>query len=285
MVVSHAVAADGGAAAMVVAYFGPVATNTHAAALQAFGTRALYEPRITITQVFEAVASGVATHGVVPIENSTEGVVRETMDCLIERPPVIELELELDIQHELLAPAGVTLDGVRRVVSHPQALAQCRLWLERNLPKAEREVAASTSAAAALVAGRSDSAAIASPLAGSHYDLSSLASGIGDRAENATRFVAISTACPTPTGHDRTSLVFTTPHERGALRRALSIFDEAGVNLTRIESRPLPSKRWEYAFVVDLEGHQTDPPLRRAIEELRARGMLGKVLGSYPKAS
>jgi chorismate mutase/prephenate dehydratase len=269
---------------MVVAYFGPVATNTHAAALAAFGPEAIYEPRSSITQVFEAIGSGVAAHGVVPIENSTEGVVRETMDCLIEMTPVIELELELEIRHELLAPAGTSLAQIRRVVSHPQALAQCRLWVERQLPDAEREVAASTSAAAALVAGLTDAAAIASPLAGSHYGLVSLATGIGDRAENATRFVAIATNGPSPTGHDRTTLVFTTPHERGALRRALGIFDDAGVNMTRIESRPLPSKRWEYAFVVDLEGHQTDPALWRAIEELRVRGMLGKVLGSYPKA-
>lgn len=270
--------------AMVVAYLGPVATNTHAAALRAFGEQAHFEPRITITQVFEAVTSGAASHGVVPIENSTDGVVRETMDCLVEHTPVIERELELEIRHELLAATPLELDDVRRVVSHPQGLAQCRLWLERHLPKAAREVAASTSAAAAQVKGEPDSAAIASPLAGSHYGLVTLASGIGDRSGNATRFVAISTRVPEPTGHDRTTLVFTTPHERGALRRALTIFDDAGVNMTRIESRPLPSKRWEYAFVVDLEGHQRDEALSRAIDELETRGMLGKVLGSYPKA-
>lgn len=270
---------------MVVAYLGPVATNTHAAALQAFGGDASVAPCTTITQVFEAVASGAASHGVVPIENSTDGVVRETMDCLVERTPVIELELELEIRHELLAPAGVTLAQVRRVVSHPQGLAQCRLWLERHLPQAEREVAASTSAAAAGVRELQDSAAIASPLAGSHYGLQTLASNIGDRSGNATRFVSVSTRGPAPTGHDRTTLFFTAPHERGALRRALGIFDDAGVNMTRIESRPLASKRWEYAFVVDLEGHRDDPALSRAIAELEARGMLGKVLGSYPKAS
>jgi len=270
---------------MVVAYFGPVATNTHAAALKAFGPAATYEPRITVTQVFEAVASGAAAHGVVPIENSTEGVVRETMDCLIERTPVIELELELEIRHELLGPSGLTLAGIRHVVSHPQALAQCRLWLEQHLPGVEREVATSTSAAAQLVRSRTDSAAIAAPLAGTHYGLVSLASGIGDRAGNATRFVAISLKSPPPSGHDRTTLVFTTPHERGALRSALGIFDDAGVNMTRIESRPLPSRRWEYAFVVDLEGHEHDAALVRALDELRSRDMLGKVLGSYPKAS
>jgi len=270
---------------MVVAYFGPVYTNTHAAALQGFGAEATYEPCVSITQVFESVANGSAAHGVVPIENSTEGVVRETMDCLIEMAPVIELELELEIRHELLAPPGIVLGAVRRVLSHPQALAQCRLWLERNLPSAEREVFASTSAAAAAVGTLSQSAAIASPLAGSHYGLVALASGIGDRPENTTRFVAISNQGPARSGHDRTTLVFTTPHERGALRRALGIFDDAGVNMTRIESRPLPSKRWEYAFVVDLEGHVDDPPLARALEDLRQRQMLRKVLGSYPKAS
>lgn len=270
---------------MVVAYLGPVATNTHAAALRAFGESGSYAPCLTITQVFEAVTSGSASHGVVPIENSTDGVVRETMDCLVERTPVIELELELEIRHELLAPAGVSLSDVRRVVSHPQALAQCRLWLERHLPHAQREVAASTSAAAGQVRDLPGTAAIASPLAGSHYGLETLASGIGDRTGNATRFVAISNQGPAPTGHDRTTLVFTTPHERGALRRALGIFDDAGVNMTRIESRPLASKRWEYAFVVDLEGHRTDTALSLAIAELEARGMLGKVLGSYPKAS
>jgi len=270
---------------MVVYYFGPAFTNTHAAALKAFGSEATFEPCTTITQVFDAVADGPGSHGVVPIENSTEGVVRETMDCLIERAPVIELELELDIRHELLTAPGVTLEAIRVVLSHPQALAQCRLWMERHVPRAARELAPSTSAAAASVVGRTDAAAIAAPLAGSHYGLSSLASDIGDRHDNATRFAAIALEGPPPSGHDRTTLVFTTPHERGALRRTLGIFDDAGVNMTRIESRPLPSKRWEYAFVVDLEGHQSDPALAQAIVELRTRGLLGKVLGSYPKAS
>jgi chorismate mutase / prephenate dehydratase len=270
---------------MVVHYFGPAYTNTHAAALKAFGPGATFEPAATITQVFDAVADAPGSHGVVPIENSTEGVVRETMDCLIERAPVIELELELEIQHELLVAPGVTLDAVTTVTSHPQALAQCRLWVERHLPQALRELAPSTSAAAASVRERRTAAAIAAPLAGSHYGLVSLASDIGDRHDNATRFVAIAQSGPAPTGHDRTTLVFTTHHEQGALRRALGIFDDAGVNMTRIESRPLLSKRWEYAFVVDLEGHQIDPALAQAIGELRVRGMLGKVLGSYPKAS
>jgi chorismate mutase / prephenate dehydratase len=270
---------------MVVYYFGPVATNTHAAALEVFGSEATFEPCATITQVFDAVAASVGARGVVPIENSTEGVVRETVDCLIERTPVIELEFELDIQHDLLAAPGVPLDAIETVLSHPQALAQCRRWLERHLPRVTRQLAPSTSAAAATARERTDAAAIASPLAGSHYGLASLASDIGDHSDNATRFVAIALESPVRTGHDRTTLVFTTPHERGALRSALGIFDDASVNLTRIESRPLPAKRWEYAFVVDLEGHQTDPALSQAIAELEKRGMLRKVLGSYPKAS
>lgn len=269
----------------IAVYFGPVGTNTHTAALKVFGAQARLEPCVTITQVFDAVGQGTALHGVVPIENSTEGVVRETMDCLIEKQPVIERELELEIQHDLLAAPGVTLEAIRNVMSHGQALAQCRLWLENHLPQVVRELAPSTSAAAAYVGSRTDAAAIASPSAGQLYGLSTLASNIGDRTENVTRFVVVSLESPAPTGHDRTTLVFTTPHERGALRRALGIFDDAGVNMTRIESRPLPSKRWEYAFVVDLEGHQLDPSLSEALHQLKARGMLRKVLGSYPKAS
>lgn len=275
---------------LIVAYLGPEGSNTHAAALVAFGAEAasralLFRAESTITQIFGAVARGSAHHGVVPIENSSEGVVRETMDCLIAGSPVIEREVELGIVHELLVSPGTTLADIEQVVSHPQALAQCRDWLETHLPRAGRIAATSTSAAARDVRGARSKAAIAAPLAGMHYGLDALASNIGDDPHNTTRFWALSLSCPRPSGRDRTTLVFTAPHERGGLRRVLGIFDDAGANLTRIESRPLPSKRWEYAFVVDVEGHQAEPPVQSVILELERQDLLQKVLGSYPRAT
>ena len=270
---------------MRVAYFRPEATNTHAAALRAFGGSETYVACDTISQVFTQVESGAVDHGVVPIENSTEGVVRETVDCLITKAPMIERELELDIVHELMGPPGLVLEAAKRVISHPQPLAQCRKWLDKNCAHLERQAAASTAAAAKLAAASKDTVALATHLAAERYGLVVLASKIADSSHNATRFICISTTDGAPTGQDRTSFVFTTPHERGALLRALAVLDAAGVNMTRIESRPLPDRRWEYAFVVDVAGHRTDSAVAQALEALRAAGQLVKVIGSYPRSA
>jgi len=269
---------------MTIAYLGPEATNTHAAALKCFGPGETYQPCTTIAQVFDAVLAGGARSGVVPVENAIQGVVRETIDCLLESPLLITQEVELDIIHALMGPPGLTLKSARSVASHPQALAQCRLWLARHAPHLENRITTSTSAAARETRGGSDTLAIAPPLAAQIYDLHVLAPQISDRTHNATRFVCIAPEPAAPTGRDRTSLVFTTPHEQGALRRILGVFDDRGVNMTRIESRPLTDRRWEYAFVVDVEGHRSDPAVAAVLADLARDAHLVKVLGSYPRA-
>lgn len=263
-----------------VSYFGPQNTNTHAAALRFFGSEAVFLPELTKTSVFEAVASGRVDVGVVPIENSTEGVVRETIDCLIQKSPLIQYEFELNIEHCLMAlPDWDPVHG--RIVSHPQPLAQCRNWLDLHYPKTKREAAASTASAAELALRDAEVAAIANPLAAAALGLSILHSAISDRADNATRFICIGNHDSEPSGSDKTSLVLTAPHQRGALLRLLSVFDRTGVNLARIESRPLLNHKWEYAFVVDLEGHRELEPVKSAIAELRQMGALHRLLGSY----
>lgn len=269
---------------MLVSFLGPVGTNTHAAALAAFGSVVEFLPEPTIGAVFRAVESGRAEHGVVPIENSTEGVVRETIDELLGTNLTLERELELEIRHELMGPPGLEPSAAKRVVSHPQALAQCRGYLDRCYSTLERSAASSTAAAAREVAARSDSLAIASRLAAEENSLVVHDSGIADRAHNTTRFVAISKNATVSTGRDRTTVVLRAAHERGALLRLLAVLDECQVNLTRIESRPLPDKRWEYAFVVDVEGHRLDAGVERALATLDARGAIVRILGSYPRA-
>jgi chorismate mutase / prephenate dehydratase len=265
-----------------ISYFGPQNTNTHAAALLLFGENPNYLPELTKTGVFDAVESGRADAGVVPIENSSEGVVRETIDCLIQRSPLIQYEFEMSIENCLMAQPGWD-PSTGRIVSHPQPLAQCRKWLERNFPTTPQETAASTASAAELASHDRSVAAIANPLAALSYELLILHENIADRNDNATRFICIGRNDSVPSGHDRTSLVLTTPHERGALLRVISVFDDAGVNLTRIESRPLLNHKWEYAFVIDLEGHREVDPARTAIEQLKKMGVLLRLLGSYQR--
>jgi len=265
-----------------VSYFGPRNTNTHAAALLLFGPDVEYSPQLTKTGVFDAVEQGHADAGVVPIENSTEGVVRETIDCLIQRTPLIQYEFEMQIEHCLMAHPGWQ-SATGRIVSHPQALAQCRRWLDKNYPMLPRETATSTASAAELASRDRGVAAIANPLAASACGLHVLYENIADRTDNATRFIGIGTSDAAPSGSDKTSLVLTAPHARGALLRILAVFDEAEVNLTRIESRPLMHHKWEYAFVVDLEGHRASPGVHGAILRLKAMGALLRILGSYQR--
>jgi chorismate mutase / prephenate dehydratase len=266
-----------------VAYFGPQTTNTHAAALEIFGEAAEFSPYSTIPGVFDAVATRAMTHGVVPIENSTEGTIRETVDCLLTKSPVIQLEHEMAIRHCLMGLPGAPPAERAFIVSHPQPLAQCRLWLETHFPNVPRRTSASTAAAAREAASDPTLLAVATELAAKTLDLTIFAREIADRAHNATRFVCISLADGSPTGNDKTSLVLSTPHVRGALRKVLGILDDAEVSLSRIESRPLPDRAWEYAFVIDVDGHRTDANVAAALDILREKGHLVRMLGSYPK--
>lgn len=267
-----------------VAYFGPANTNTHAAARKVFGAERSYVPCNTKTAVFEAVENGGCEVGIVPIENSTEGVVRETIDCLIARPLMIQREYEMSIRHCLMGRKDTSIELARKIYSHPQPLAQCRKWLDERFPEYERLTAVSTASAAKMAADDPSILAIATRLAAESFDLEIFADDVADRKDNATRFICVAKEDSAPTGRDKTTLVFTTPHEQGALIRILSVFDQAGVNMARIESRPRAERRWEYTFVVDLEGHRAEAPVKAALEAMKKLGCDHKVVGSYPRS-
>lgn len=271
---------------MIVSYLGPEGTNAHVAALRAFPDAKQFHQAPTIPGVFSAVEAGTADRGVVPIENSIEGGVSFTLNRLLECKLAIAAELVVDIEHCLLS-AEHDLAQVTTVISHPQALAQCRNWLAANLPAAALVPWASTAGAVLEAKGKAGAAAIASELAGKTHGLPILAQQVQDRGENATRFIVLAPSDAPRTGHDKTSIAFSTRHEKGALLQALSVFDRANINLTRIESRPLPGQMWQYAFFTDLEGHRTDPNVAAALEQLQKlvpESGTFKVFGSYPQA-
>jgi chorismate mutase/prephenate dehydratase len=265
-----------------VAYFGPSGTFTHMAARAAFGLAARYVESSTIPGVFDAVQRGTTQYGVVPIENSTEGGVTFTLDSLVDTDVKIRNEVVLDVTHCLIGSSD-DLGRLERVYSHPQALAQCREWLAKHLPRAQLVVSLSTSAAARDAAQDDRSAAVASRLAAELSGLLVIREGIQDRQQNATRFLVLAMDDAPPTGEDRTSVVFATPHRRGALRRVLEIFDEEQINLSRIESRPRRGEMWQYVFFTDFEGHRLDANVTRALARLQSLCNMVKVLGSYPR--
>jgi chorismate mutase/prephenate dehydratase len=267
-----------------VAFFGLRGAWTHMAARQVFGANPEYLETATISQVFESVSSGATEFGVVPIENSTEGGVNQTVDELLSRELRIRAEVVLEIAQCLLGQAE-DLTSIERVASHPQGLAQCRHWLAEHLPNAQQVASLSTSSAARDASLDPRLAAISSPLAAELNGLRIIRASIQDSAENATRFLVIAKADAGSTGHDKTSLVFSTAHSRGALRQALEIFDRAGINLSRIESRPAPGRRWEYVFLTDLEGHRQDPAVAQALSQLEAQCSMVRVLGSFPRVT
>jgi chorismate mutase/prephenate dehydratase len=233
--------------------------------------------------VFEAVARGEGRWGVVPIENSIEGGVSFTQDTLLETRLSLCGEIMVDVEQCLLSNAPDPT-RLQRVYSHPQGLAQCRKWLTQHLPDAIQIPTASTAHAAHLVKDDVTAGAIASQLAAELAGVKVVQRAVQDRKPNITRFVVLGAEGPERTGDDKTSVVFSTPHERGALVRALRIFDEANINLCRIESRPRGGETWQYVFFVDLEGHADDAQVRHALTELETRSDMFKVFGSYPRA-
>lgn len=265
-----------------VAYMGPPRSFSHAAAVALFGADADFVVTRTIPDAVEAAAEGQADVAVVPIENTIEGGVNATLDALFDSDLSIEREYVLDVELCLLARTA-DLSQLVRVASHPQPLGQCKQWLRAHLPHAELVVTSSTTAAAEDALRDPHTAAVGSRLA-AELGLLVVRERIQDHPGNATRFLVVGKKLTSPTGSDKTTLVFSTPHERGALRRVLDVFDREGLNLTRIESRPLPGQQWEYAFFTDLEGHRDDPAVERALDQLRKGGALVRVLGSYPRA-
>jgi chorismate mutase/prephenate dehydratase len=267
-----------------VAHFGPPATFTHQAAVRQFGASAEYLSTRVISEVFTLVERADADVGVVPIENSTEGAVNHTLDCLVDSELLVCGEIRLEIHHYLLSRAQ-ELGEVKRVYSHPQPLGQCREWLDRHLPHAETVETTTTAAAAERALEETTSAAIASELASRVYGLPVLRERIEDSAHNVTRFLVMGRQPAGPTGRDKTSVLFTIRDEVGTLHRILEPFATARLNLTRIESRPTRRRPWEYVFFVDFDGHQQDPVVRGVLAAVRERCLYVKVLGSYPVAA
>lgn len=267
-----------------IAYLGPAASYTHMAAREQFGAQAECVPVATIPEVFAEVEHEHTDYGVVPIENSTGGAVDITLDLFVESALTIIAERSLAIRHCLLSRAQ-RLGRVERVLAHPQALAQCRRWLATHLPGAVVEEASSNSRAAELASRDTRTAAIASRLAGEEYKLRVLAADIQDQTDNFTRFAILGHAQPSkPTGHDKTALFVSVKDRAGVLYQTLKPFADNAINMLRIESRPLKGKPWEYVFFIDVEGHRTDPPLARALQEIEPLCVQVRILGSYATA-
>ena len=270
-------------APMKVAFFGPKATFTHQAALQQFGLSAELVPQKSIPAVFEEVGKGRAQYGVVPVENSTEGMVSHTLDMFMESELKINAEVMLEIHHYLLSRTG-RMEDIKKVYSHPQPIAQCRNWLAENLPNVPVVDVASTAVAAQIVSEDYTAAAIASELAASMYDLKMVRERIEDQVSNFTRFLVVGKKLAEKSNDDKTSLMFSVKDEVGILYRMLEPFAKRAINLSKIESRPLKKKAWEYIFFLDLAGHISDPDVADAVQELKGCCQFVKVLGSYPRA-
>lgn len=266
-----------------IAYLGPDATFTHQAAVRHFGPAARYAPVNSISDVFSEVEKERADYGVVPVENSTEGVVNHTLDMFMESDLVICAEREESIAHNLLSTVN-DFKKIKQVYSHSQGLAQCRRWLEAHLPHATYKEAASTADAAAHAAIDPGSAAIASKIAAKIYHLKILAGRIEDSLHNTTRFLIIGKNYPSPSRRDKTSILFSVKDRVGALHDMLVPFAKYNINLTKIESRPSKRKPWEYVFFVDFGGHMSESDVQSALKELEGQCNFLKILGSYPRS-
>jgi chorismate mutase/prephenate dehydratase len=261
---------------------GPLATFTHLAGLRHFGSSADFIPVDSIKKVFENVETGRAEYGVVPIENSNEGVVSYTLDMFMDSELQVVAEIILQISHNLISKQR-SKSRVKKIYSHPQALAQCRGWIESNLPGIPVAESTSTARAAELAARNRNSAAIASDIAARMYDLNIIEKNIEDSRYNITRFLVISKEFPHKTGNDKTSIMFSIKDKPGSLYEILLPFKKANINLTKIESRPSKRKAWEYIFFVDMEGHIDDKKVKSSIEQVKKGCFYLKILGSYPQ--
>lgn len=267
-----------------VAYLGPEGSFSHLAALEKFGRSVELQPVRDIASVFDQVARAAADYGIVPVENTTGGAIRDTMECFlwVQGPVKVCAEMALPVHQNLLSKT--TLDRIKKVYSKPQVFDQCRQWLIQNLTQAD-QVAVGSTAEAALLASRIDgTAAIASSMAAELYKLNVLNAAIEDNPQNQTRFLVLGRESAKPTGRDKTCLLFSVPHKAGALVDVLEIFRRHGINLTKIESHPSSTKSWEYCFFVDIEGHARDEAVAAALDEARKHTRQLEVLGSFPVA-
>lgn len=266
-----------------VAYLGPEGTFTHQAVFVQFGHSVSASAEAGIDDVFRRVQGGEADFGVVPVENSTQGVVTHTLDMLMHADVRIAAEVELRIHQHLLTRAR-SLDSIERVYAHQQSLAQCRLWLERHLDHAELIAVSSNAEAARRVRNAPDAAAIAGRNAAELYGLPVLFADIEDHADNTTRFLVLGRELLPPSGDDKTTLMVAGLDGPGALFELLEPFSRHGINMTRIESRPSRERRWDYVFFIDAQGHIEEPGLKDALAELEGRALQLRVLGCYPRA-
>lgn len=267
---------------MAVAYLGPPGTFSQQAAIAFFGQAPVLHPVETLDEVFASVEKDLCQNGVVPIENAYEGSVSRTLDLFCGSPLKIQGETFVRIRHHLLSRCN-SLGDIRCVYSHPMALAQCRGWLRSNLPGVACRETSSTAMAAQRAAEESGTAAVGGQFAAMHLDLSTLAQDIQDYADNVTRFVAIGKRDNRPSGNDKTSVLFSLRHRPGSLYEVLEPLARRGINMTRIESRPMKTKTWEYLFFADLEGHEREPPVQEALSAMDDQCAFLKRLGSYPK--
>ena len=268
---------------LTVAFLGPAGTFSQAAAHRHFGQSVNSMPCSSIDQVFRGVETGACDCGVVPVENSIEGVVNQTLDLLVNSTLRICGEVELRIHQHLLSSAR-KLETITKVYSHQQSLAQCRGWLDRNLPRAERIAAGSNAEAAKRAAGKKNSAAIAGETAAELYRVPIRVRNIEDESDNITRFLVLGREPTRSTGSDKTSVLFSTHNRPGALHAAMKCFADNGVNMVRIESRPSRRGTWDYIFFADVDGHAEDAPVAATLALLKDCALMVKVLGSYPRS-
>ena len=266
-----------------VAYLGPEATFTHLAGVSYFGHSALYKPLESIDEVFSEVEKGRTQYGIVPVENSIEGAVFSTLDSFMKYSVKICGEIQLPITLNLVNRSG-DIDDIQKVASHSQPLAQCREWLKKNLPDVPTLPVFSTSGAAQMAANNPNIGAIASSLAIKTYELQVVVKGIEDYQGNTTRFLVIGKQSPGKSGNDKTSLLLGLMDRPGALNEVLTILSEKGINLAKIESRPIKGKQWKYLFFIDLHGHIDDAIIEDGCEHLRKICSYFEWLGSYPQA-
>lgn len=270
-------------APITVAYLGPEGTFTEAAALKRFGSAVQGQSCVTIDDVFRAVEGGAVQYGVVPVENSTEGAIGRTLDLLLQSGLQVCGEVMLAI-HQCLLSTQCNVSEIQTVYSHPQSLGQCQGWLNVNLPHAARIPVSSNAEAARLASGHPNSAAIAGSQAAAHFGLRVCVENIEDDARNTTRFLVLGKQQVAPSGTDKTSLVLSSVNRPGAVHDLLTSLAKHSVSMTKFESRPSRSGLWEYVFYVDIEGHQADPHVAKALAELKQAAAFMKILGSYPVA-
>jgi chorismate mutase/prephenate dehydratase len=269
---------------LMIAYLGPAGTYTEAAAIKQFGHFAGTRAMTSIDEVFREVESEGVHYGVVPVENSTEGMVNHTLDCFMESGLNICAEVELPIHHALMVDTNAGDAPVEEIYSHAQSLAQCRSWIDAHYPSVRRTPVESNAEAARRVVGQTGVAAIAGDMAAERYGLRIVASNIEDRSDNKTRFLVIGRQKVGPSGKDKTSILVSTRNEPGALYKILEPFHRHDISLTRVETRPARSGSWSYVFFIDFDGHQSQENIQQVLKEVEDVSMEVRPLGSYPQA-